>query len=289
MTSPASLVGRRLAGAPSSRRALGDLDRRLAEPRPLLAGHPQRPFGEATGEPGGPPQLVGQRADDAAEHVERPGRAVGGAGQRGRTVATAGPPVGVGVEQRRHQLGAGAVVDRRDVDLGVQRDPVVAEPLDDPQLPQRARPVERDGVDVADDAGRARPRRRLPAVPCGARGTRGRSRGRSPTTAGRGRAAPRPPRAGPTARAAAARRRRRGPRRRSAARRRSDGRSSPSRGAPAGSVAPSPGRRRPSGSCGTSGRLLAVGDPAGRAGASTRKARTGCVEPSGWARRSAIT
>ena len=144
----------------------------------------QRPVGQAAGEPGGLAQLVGRRAEHPLDGVVGPRHR-----RPGCTWRVAGR---VRVEQRRHHLGARDVVDRRHVDLGVQRDPAVRQAVDDPQLPQRPRPVERHGVGAGDEVGQLRRaaagrRRRR-----GGGGTRGRSRRPVPTTAGRARAASRP-------------------------------------------------------------------------------------------------
>jgi hypothetical protein len=61
--------------------------------------------------------------------------------------------VGSAVEQHAHHLGAGGAVDRAVVDLGVEADAAIREPLDHVDLPERACAVERARVDARDQLG----------------------------------------------------------------------------------------------------------------------------------------
>ena len=96
---------------------------------------------------------------------------------------------GVGVEHQRQQLGARRAVDRGVVDLGQDGEAVVGQALDDVGLPQRPAPVERAADDAGDELAELRRRCRAAPPPCGARGSRGRSRGPRSRTGGRGRTA----------------------------------------------------------------------------------------------------
>ena len=107
-------------------------------------------------------------------------------------------PAGSGSSRRGHHLGAGDAVDRRHVDLGVQGDPVVAQPVDDPQLPQWSGAVERDGVQAGDQAAERGGVTAAARARCGGGGTRGRSPRPVPTTGGRARTGRRRRRAAPT-------------------------------------------------------------------------------------------
>src|SRR5204863_5888909 len=56
-------------------------------------------------------------------------------------------------EDLHHEVGAGDAVDRAVVHLADNCDLAVGETLDDPELPQRPRPVERTARDVTRDLG----------------------------------------------------------------------------------------------------------------------------------------
>ena len=104
---------------------------------------------------------VRQRPGQRAEHSKRIAReAHQPAGQHlqigrlpiGPIRSRAGqlPALGREVEEHSHDLGAGEAVDQRVVDLREQRLLPVLQPVDQIELPERARPIERAGDDAGD-------------------------------------------------------------------------------------------------------------------------------------------
>ena len=69
--------------------------------------------------------------------------------------ATGGSSTGVGfeIQDAREQARTRHAVDRRVVHAGDDRDRAVLDTLDDPELPERSRPIEGTARDVADDVG----------------------------------------------------------------------------------------------------------------------------------------
>ena len=91
------------------------------------------------------------------------------------------------IEQDGEELGAGRAVDRRMVDLGVDRGAPAGQPGDQVDLPQRAAAVQRPGVQPADLLGQLGVRSRARAARVRGRGTRCRSPDRRSSTADPGR------------------------------------------------------------------------------------------------------
>ncbi len=108
-----------------------------------LRGQRRRRPQQVVGQPGGPQRLAGERQRAAHEHRQRaglPSPCHGGAG------GSVGPALGRQVQHRGEDVVARHPVDRRVVHLAVDRLAAALQPVDEVELPQRAAPVERAGV-----------------------------------------------------------------------------------------------------------------------------------------------
>jgi hypothetical protein len=92
--------------------------------------------------------VPGERQAAAGEHPRRAGQRLALPHRRRRSVL--GPAIGRQVQQRGEDVVARDAVDRRVVNLAVDRLPAAGQALDEIELPERSPPVERAGMETGD-------------------------------------------------------------------------------------------------------------------------------------------